>query len=122
MSHHSQDGTFGPLKPLADQMSHEGREEKIAQMKRELLSTSVGATGQFPDGKLAPHDEGEIFFAVGIKDGRVILDFGKPVHSLGMTPHQAVAIAEMLVSKARSANIIGASKEPLTLTIGDRAR
>lgn len=39
----------------------------------------LGATGKFPQGKLNARDEGELTIAVGIKDGVVMIDFGKPV-------------------------------------------
>ena len=35
----------------------------------------LGPTDIFPDGKLTPQDEGEIHFAIGKKDGCVVLSF-----------------------------------------------
>lgn len=74
----------------------------------------LGATGEFPRGKIEPSDEGEIRFAVGAdqETQTVVLDFGKPVAWIGMTPEQAVEIAQSLIEKARLV-----SKTPLTVTL-----
>ena len=114
MAHHSE---YPGLDPKAAREAFE-KQEKIDRGFKKMLKETVGATGQFPDGKLALHDEGEIAFAIGIREGKVVIEFGKEISSVGMTPHQAISLAEILIKKARSANIIGASKEPLTLTIG----
>lgn len=57
---------------------------------------SLGATGLFPQGKLQSDDEGEIRLAVGQKDGKVVIDFGKPVAWLGFDAEQAESIADLL--------------------------
>lgn len=61
---------------------------------------SLGATGKFPDGKLHEDDEGEITMAIGIHEGKVIIDFGKPVHWLGLPKEDALALAEMITKRA----------------------
>lgn len=63
----------------------------------------IGATGEFPEGKLNSNDEGEIRFGVALdKEARkVILNFGKPVAWLGMSPGQAIELADLLRKKAR---------------------
>jgi hypothetical protein len=66
------------------------------------LKSGLGATGNFPDGKLTEHDEGEIKIGITTKDGKVVIDFGKPVHWIGFTKEQAVRIATSLLSKAES--------------------
>jgi hypothetical protein len=65
----------------------------------------LGATGKYPEGRYGEHDEGEIKFAVAAdaKNQKVLIDFGKPVHSLGLTPEQAVELAELLHAKAWAA-------------------
>ncbi len=60
----------------------------------------LGATGEFPDGKLNKDDEGELRMAVGVSDGNVILDFGKPVHWLGLPKEHAIKLAKLLLEKA----------------------
>lgn len=63
---------------------------------------SFGATGEFPEGKLNSNDEGEIRFGVAAdkENGKIILSFGKPVAWLGMSPGQAIALADSLRKKA----------------------
>lgn len=60
----------------------------------------LGATGKFPNGKLSENDEGELQFAVFKKDDTVIIEFGKPVKTLGLTPDQAIQIAKALCKHA----------------------
>lgn len=61
------------------------------QQAQAALSQQLGATGNFPDGKLTSNDEGEIALGVTAYHGKVIVNFGKPVVSLGMSPEQARA-------------------------------
>ena len=75
----------------------------------------LGATGQFPNGKVCPEDQGEIQFAIGsdVGKGLVVLDFGeKPVGFVAMTPQQAVDIGTALIRHAR-----GITKEPLQIVL-----
>lgn len=72
---------------------------------------NVGPTGQFPEGKMSKHDEGEIIFAVGHPNGKVVIDFGSPVAWVGMNPQQAIAVANSLITHAKKARIIGAPKD-----------
>ena len=77
--------------------------QKRQELMRALLDTTGfrGATGDFPEGKLAADDEGGIQFAIGEADGKVVVDFGTSVHWLGMTPQQASEFASTLLNKAR---------------------
>lgn len=83
----------------------EDPERKMARNKlmRDLLSTTGfrGALGDFPEGKLTKTDEGSIQFAIGEKDGKVVIDYGTPVHWIGMTPQQAAEFASLLLKRAR---------------------
>ena len=88
MSNHSPDPRDTPIP------------EAIARMLHEPLR---GNTGRFPEGKLTPHDEGEIQFAIGVKDGKVCVDFGTPVKWLGMQPTQALELASSLIKHAKDA-------------------
>ena len=62
-----------------------------------------GATGRYPEGKLSDTDEGEIRFGVASYRGKVVIDFGKSVRSIGFTPAQAREIADTLVKRAEAA-------------------
>ena len=66
----------------------------------ECAGDRLGKTGEHPRGLLTPTDEGGIRFAVGSKNGVVVIDFGTPVAWVGMPPGQARALAESLVRHA----------------------
>lgn len=76
-------------------MAHHGSDPFEGATLKDMqdLAEKLGATGGFPDGKLTPTDEGELRFAVCVKDGRVVFEFGKPVAWIGFTPEQAREIA-----------------------------
>jgi hypothetical protein len=92
-------------------MSHHGsdpfdepeRLRKMEELRKTLLDTTAfrGALGDFPEGQLTMMDEGSIQFAIGEKDGKVVLDFGTPVAWIGMTPQQAADFASTLLKRAR---------------------
>jgi hypothetical protein len=86
-------------------MSHHGDHdspipEAIAKALRDPL---IGATGLHTEGKLTPADEGGIQFAIGVKDGKVCIDFGTPCKWVGMTPEQALDMASSLIGHAKKA-------------------
>lgn len=63
----------------------------------------LGATGDFPEGKLTPTDEGEIKLRVGSAKGKVIVDFGTKVLWVGMTAAEAREFGELMIRKAAEA-------------------
>ena len=62
--------------------------------------TKLGATGEFPDGKIDQHDEGELNIGMRVEGENVIIDFGKPVVWLGFPPEVARNMAAMLIEHA----------------------
>lgn len=66
---------------------------RVRQMK-------LGATGEFPEGKLNKDDEGGLRMAITTHKDNVIIDFGKPVHWLGLPKAEATALANMILKKA----------------------
>lgn len=78
------------------------QQKKYEQALRDRLFSleQLGATGQFPNGKLTDHDEGEIKFGVSAYHGEVILNFGKPIQWIGMSPEQARNLALSLRQRA----------------------
>lgn len=80
-------------------MSHHSDEPMSDELAKIL---GLGATGKYPSGKYCDHDEGEIklAFAADIENQRVLVDFGKPVRSIGFTGEQAEGIADLLHAKA----------------------
>lgn len=65
MSHHGSDPFDDPKKLDA-----------MKALREKLLDTSSfrGALGDFPEGKVSATDEGAVQFAIGVKDGKVIVD------------------------------------------------
>lgn len=75
-------------------------EEVLAAIREQIPEAKLGPTGRFPDGKLTPQDEGELELAVGTLKGKVIMAFGTPIATLGMSPDQARGIARSLMKRA----------------------
>lgn len=73
-----------------------------AQAFEEGYTPVLGATGAFPKGKLNKHDEGELKFAIGHKDGNVFIEFGKQVTWMAMPPENALQLAALLTSHAQA--------------------
>lgn len=63
----------------------------------------IGATGNFPEGKLNAHDEGELQMAIAHKDGKILIQFGKPIAWLGLGPEHARQLAKLLKMHADQA-------------------
>lgn len=107
MSHHGSDPFDDPKKLDA-----------MKALREKLLDTSSfrGALGDFPEGKVSATDEGAVQFAIGVKDGKVILDFGTPVAWVGMNPQQAADLATSILKRAREA--ARAKGESVSFTIG----
>lgn len=72
----------------------------MAKRSRKSVLQGLGPTGDFPDGKLDPHDEGGINIGVGRYMGKVILNFGSAVKSLGFSPEEARDFAELIKKHA----------------------
>lgn len=92
MSHHH--GGF----PEENQFNHE-------ELKSFFINKAewpkLGATGNFPNGKINDEDEGQI--AIGIahtEEGKIIMNFGKAVKWIGFTKEEAKVIAESLLKHA----------------------
>ena len=116
MAHH------GP-NPFDDPPDNPERFEQVQKrnkLMRDLLDTTGfrGALGDFPEGKLTKQDEGAIQFAIGSKDGKVVIDFGTPVHWLGLTAQQAADLASLLLNKAREVG--RRNGESIAFTIGTK--
>jgi len=73
----------------------------------DVMRKLIGATDRFPDGKISENDEGEIRFSIGSDMSNVHINFGKPVHSMAMSPHQARNIAAALLKHADRCVLIG---------------
>lgn len=91
---------------MASNHSFESFDKKFDPFQKESnqappdSGAALGATGNFPNGKLSDNDEGELQFAVFKKDETIIIEFGKAVKTLGLTPEQAIEIAKALCKHA----------------------
>ena len=83
---------------IQDEALNKALSDALLEEQRRLAKETLGlgATGEFPEGKLVPNDEGEIQFGVTTYEGKVVIEFGKSVHWLGMTPKQAQELAHSL--------------------------
>jgi len=72
--------------------------------RRKIMPDPVGpgSTGKFPEGKLRDDDEGEIRVALTAIDGKIIIDFGKPVKWIGLGPTDAILLGENLVKRGKA--------------------
>ena len=66
-----------------------------------LFSTKkIGATNEYPEGKLSGDDEGELVLAVSEFRGTVRIDFGKEVGWFALPPEAAKEFAELIIKRA----------------------
>lgn len=66
------------------------------------MSKKLGATKDFPRGKLNRHDEGGLTLAIGVKDKTVMIDFGTSTAWIGLDKHTAIQFANSILEKANS--------------------
>ncbi len=67
------------------------------------MANDFGPTGKFPNGGMNLQDEGELKMGVANYDGKVIMNFGSPVKSVGLEPQGAVDLATAIIRHAREA-------------------
>lgn len=76
-------------------------EEKLEARRKKLVEQyAIGPTGQFPQGQLNEHDEGELRVAVGVEGGKVVVHFGKKIAWICMTKTEVHALVRVLLAKA----------------------
>lgn len=100
MSHHGSNplGNNPLFRKLMAQAETTGDPLKDAQRKLQ---------GEYPDGRLNAVDEGALAMMVGHENGKVVMQFASPTAWIGFTPEQAMDIAQMLITHARQAGIVG---------------
>ena len=80
---------------------HDGQNDIEMNFVREMfLKEEIGPTGEFPEGKLTPMDQGEIRIAIGVEKNKVVMHFGKEVAWIGFNRKQAIQIAGLLIDHA----------------------
>jgi hypothetical protein len=77
-------------------------EELLAFQPWNKKREQLGATGEFPKGRLNDGDEGALKVAVGTENGVVKIDFGKRIAWIGLPKREAVAWASVILKHAES--------------------
>lgn len=118
MSHHS---TSKSLADMIDKLSgnaesRDGLAERQNFLRQEMmaeqLQSSLGPTGEYTNGKLSPDDEGGLMVGITNFNGRVVLDFGKPVQSIGLTRPEALQLAKTIADRAKQCPPIIGEEDP----------
>ncbi len=65
------------------------------------MKQKLGATGNFPEGKLTKDDQGELAIGLSVDQGKLVINFGKPVHWLAFGPQKAIEFANAIIEAAR---------------------
>lgn len=68
------------------------------------MTDKLGPTGDFPDGKLNPQDEGGLQMAIHTEGHVVRIDFGSPVAWVAFEPPIARTLAAALLKAADQAD------------------
>lgn len=63
------------------------------------MSERLGLTGRFPHGKIRKDDDGELKFQVGIHEGLIIMDFGRPATWIAFDVKMAKNLINILSEK-----------------------
>ena len=77
-----------------------------------VMRPILGATGEFPRGKLNPDDEGEIRLAITHRRNDIIIDFGKPVHWIGFPFQDAEKFVNLLIKQINEIRVDENSSTP----------
>ena len=76
--------------------------EQIAEKAMEAAQESLGATGDYPEGKISEEDEGGLRMAIGadLENNIVSVDFGKAIWWIGLGKEDALELAGNLQKQA----------------------
>lgn len=72
-------------------------DDETERLAKEL---GLGAEGTYTHGKVDETDEGDLKAALTIKNGKVLLLFGKKLSWVAMTRDQALGLSELLRARA----------------------
>lgn len=98
MSHHHNE-FFDKTNEEANKKLMEAFKKVKSPEESEEIQSKPGATGNFPDGKLIEKDDGEIAVAFAVYQGRLIMNFGKPVAWIGFTRKEVENMITLLTAK-----------------------
>jgi hypothetical protein len=66
------------------------------------MTDKLGATGDFPEGKLNQDDEGGLVMKISTEGGNVRVDFGTQVAWFALPPDAAIDMAKAIIAQAVS--------------------
>jgi len=108
MSHHSEECPLSPedeavfKEAWANVPNHPsavfGKLHQV--LSEEAKALNLGATGEYPRGKLASHDKGGIKMSLGTYKNTVLINFGTPVSAVGFSKLEAYELAHAIMSNA----------------------
>ena len=64
------------------------------------FTEDIGATGEFPNGKINEDDQGQIKIGITTEDRKIIVAFGKPVEWIGFTRDEAISLCNSIMERA----------------------
>lgn len=103
---HHEERISEELRQAATDPAGAARELELEILRKNLAEMAgdppAGATGRFPGGQLTENDEGELRFQIGRLQGKVVVNFGKPVQGLGLSADQALKLATLLRGHANA--------------------
>jgi hypothetical protein len=102
MAHHESTANKETLKRLFESTLTTEERQRNEDMLNQMECMRLGATGEYPQGKLTREDEGEIRIATTSKDGKVILAFGKKIAWVGFTPQDAIDLGANLIQRGEN--------------------
>ena len=94
--------------------AHHGSGEESELIKRFREQVEGRAKRAYSEGRIAATDDGDLSCAISTDHahGKILMDFGKSVTWLAMTPKDAISFAQQLIARAREL-----SKEPISLEL-----
>ena len=66
-----------------------------------MKKQQLGKTGKYPSGKLTNEDEGELKLGIVNYKNKVVIEFGKPTHWIGLDKNEAINFANAIINNAK---------------------
>ena len=112
MSHHSNEGPLSPEDEALFKQCRAGEftptppldalDDLREAIRKQTKALNLGATREYPRGKLVDHDEGGIKISMGTYKNTVVVNFGTPVRSIGLSRVEALEFARIIMNHAET--------------------